>query len=396
MDIRARLLIAFSPLLVLLLGTAIALPNIERESTMLLERQVAAAENLSSLQSFEVYVVREHSAIIHLVEAEETAEARELFAHSRAGAEAALAQRTAAGFSAPDEAQIRARYADLAARHDQIAALFAADGLDAADDLLDDELTDELVDAILDLGATSRAALRADLDAAILALSASQRAALQRAALSTLGGIALALLLTWLLVGSVVRPLNLLTTDAERLATGQLSGELSPAGTISQIQRLRDAFQQLLDVNRNHAQQLTATLAELQERIAHEEQLRATVQALNVPVVPLGEGMLLLPLVGHLDEHRSATIIPAVLERIDQERAKALVIDLTGLPELSPGVVAQLRRLSEAARLLGCRVTLVGIRADQAASLVANDIVAGGAAIARDIPAVLSGGVWRP
>jgi hypothetical protein len=33
--------------------------------------------------------------------------------------------------------------------------------------------------------------------------------------------------------------------------------------------------------------------------------------------------------------------------------------------------------------------------ADQATSLAAGDLVAGGAAIARDIPAVL-GGAWRP
>lgn len=223
MDIRARLLIAFSPLLVLLIGTAIALPIIERDANTLLNRQLAAVDNLSSIQAFEVYVVREHSAIIH-----------------------------------------------------------------------------------------------------------------------------------------------------------------------SQIQRLRDAFQQLLDVNRKREQQLTTTLGELEERIAHEAQLRATVQALSVPTVPLGEGMLLLPLMGHLDAQRLAAITSEVLERIQQERARALVIDFTGLPELSTVVVAELGRMGEAARLLGCRATLVGIRAEHAASLAASDLASSGVAIARDIPALLS------
>jgi hypothetical protein len=53
-------------------------------------------------------------------------------------------------------------------------------------------------------------------------------------------------------------------------------------------------------------------------------------------------------------------------------------------------VVAELGKLVEAARLLGCRVTLVGIRAEHAASLAASDLVGSGVSIARDIPALLS------
>jgi anti-anti-sigma regulatory factor len=390
MDIRARLLIAFSPLLVLLIGTAIALPIIKRESNTLLANQLAAVDNLSSLQAFEVYVVREHSAIIHLIEAEEAGEASELFVASRAGAEAILAERERAGWVAPQEAQLRTLYSELKLLHDQVMNLFELDQLGEADDLLDGERADELVDTILALSAGDRTALREELASTTQALGASQNEALLRTALTTLIGIVLALLLAWLLVESVVRPLNRLTADAERLASGDQDGALSPVGRISQIQRLRDAFQQLLDVNRRREQQLTTTLGEIEERIAHEAQLRATVEALSVPTVPLGEGMLLLPLMGHLDAQRLASITHELLERIQQERAKALVIDFTGLPELSTGVVAELGQLVEAARLLGCRVTLVGIRAEHAASLAAGDLARSGVAIARDIPAVLS------
>lgn len=390
MDIRLRLFLAFTPLLVLLLLIGIGLPFVQREAAMLVARQTAAVESLSDLQALESNIVREHAAIVKLVEDEDTVQARTLFQQSRRDAEALVAIRAQPGYAiTPLDASLNGLYAALAQRHDAILARFDAGDLDGADDLLDGRETNDLLDLVITVSGEARESSHAQLDAATRELEARQFEILLRISLSTLAGVILALLLSWILVGGVVKPLNRLTTDAERLADDPHGADLGPAGSISQVQRLRDSFQQLLEANRNREQQLGASLAEREAQIARETQLRATVQALSVPVIPLSDGILLLPLVGHLDQDRSNDMIAAVLDAIHRSTAKALVIDLTGLTTLDDQASNQLCTLADAARLLGCRITLVGVRADQAIALVNEAFNSRGIRVVRDIPSAL-------
>lgn len=387
MDIRTRLLLAFAPLLVLLVGTAISLPIIQRQSQAITGRQFLAADTLDRLQSFEVSILREHAAIISLVEGEADAENVALFRESREGAQALLDVLATAG---PAEAALVERYMALRERHDAIFARYSAGDRDGADDLLDAPAIDELVGAIRTLGDEARVARRAEFDAASGELARSQSEALRRAALSTVMGIMAAILLTWVLVGQVSRPLDRLTADAERYAAGDLSGELSPGGNTTQVRRLRDAFQRLLDANQGRQQRLREAMAELEGRIDHEASLRATVDALSVPVMPLRDDTLLLPLVGHFDERRAGQLTRNLLEAIRTRRTRMAVLDLTGLAALTDTTAALLRETAVAARLLGCQVTLVGVRAEQATILAGADLAASGIATARDIPGVLA------
>lgn len=389
-DIRLRLLLAFTPLLVLLLGTAVALPFVQRESAQLIARQTAAVQSLSDLQALESNIVREHAAIITMVEAEETVESRAMFRESRRAAEELVAARAQPGYATtPLDASLNGLYAALAQRHDSILARLDAQDPEGADDLLDANETSDLLALVLEVSEQAREHSHAQLAAATRELEARQFDLLLRAALTTLAGVTLALLLSWLLVGSVVKPLNQLTGDAERLVADPHGADLGPAGTISQIHRLRDAFQELLEANRNREQELVTSLAEREAQIAREEQLRATVQALSVPVIPLSAGTLLLPLVGHLDQRRSDALLASVLAAIHHSTANKLVIDLTGLTQLDDQASHQLCTLADAARLLGCQIMLVGVRADQAMILTDERFSASGISVARDIPSAL-------
>ncbi len=390
MDIRARLLLAFAPLLILLLGTAIALPFIQRESRALLGQQVAAADNLSDIQTLELNIFHEHDAVIHVVEGED-AVALERFKQARADASAMIAHRSSSqGPSLPQDAELRSLYLALTRRHDIAIETFQAGDQVAAEDQMHEPSTDAILDRILVLSAQAKQASRAELDAVTLALQQNLQFALVRAAISTVVGVGIALLLAWLLVGQVVRPLNRLTADAERHAAGDVSARLSEGGNTAQVRRLRDAFQRLLDANHERQQRVQAARDELELRVVREERLRATVEALSVPVVPLRADTLLLPLVGHLDERRAAQVTDGLLAAIQERRARAVVLDITGLASLTDETARQLRRTAEAARLLGCRVTLVGVRPDQAIALVAGDLAAGEISTARDIPSLLA------
>ncbi|NTU85261.1 MAG: hypothetical protein HGA45_38885, partial [Chloroflexales bacterium] len=365
------------------------LPIIQRESQALLQRQADATEILTDVHNLELSVLNEHSAVIQLVEGEASG-SRERFERARKQVENLISFGAADGrMILPYEAELKSLYLALTRRHDIVLDTLAAGDHAAALRAIHEPSTDALLDRILTLGDRARAESRAALDEATVALQQSQYSTLVRAAVSTGAGVTLALLLSWLLVSQVVRPLNQLTADAERYAAGDVAGQLSSGGNATQIRRLRDAFQRLLDVNQARQERVQSTLSELEHRVAYEEQLRATVQALSVPVVPLQANTLLLPLVGHLDEQRSAELISNLLAAIQERRARAVVLDVTGLADLTEDTARLLGQAAQAARLLGCRITLVGVRSDQALALVAGDLAASGISVARDIPAVL-------
>jgi rsbT co-antagonist protein RsbR len=120
-----------------------------------------------------------------------------------------------------------------------------------------------------------------------------------------------------------------------------------------------------------------AMIAEREQRIeAQASQLRET----SIPIIPIYEGIFVLPLIGSIDSHRAGLIMETLLQRISETRATVVIIDITGVPVVDTGVAHYLLQTSRAVRLLGAEVVLVGIGADIAQTIVQlgidlNDIV---------------------
>lgn len=96
------------------------------------------------------------------------------------------------------------------------------------------------------------------------------------------------------------------------------------------------------------------------------------VRDLETPVIPLLDDVLLLPLVGHMDTRRAAQLNETVLETVHAQRAKLLIIDITGLSVVDTAVAQRLVHLAHGVKLLGARVLLTGIRAEIAQTIVAQ------------------------
>jgi anti-anti-sigma regulatory factor len=124
-----------------------------------------------------------------------------------------------------------------------------------------------------------------------------------------------------------------------------------------------------------------------QAQLARERELQATIRALSLPVTALGPHTLFLPLVGHLDAERSKQLEQTLLQAIQQRRARAVVIDVNGMATFDELIMQTLIRVGQGARLLGAKVTLVGVRADLALQLA--QLPSGLFQYARDIPAAL-------
>jgi rsbT co-antagonist protein RsbR len=116
------------------------------------------------------------------------------------------------------------------------------------------------------------------------------------------------------------------------------------------------------------------TWQEAQDRLEEREQAlqdqSRLIQELSTPIVPIYEGVLVLPLVGAVDSRRATQIMESVLEKIVEYQADVLILDITGVPVVDTGVANYLLQMARAVTLLGARVVLVGIGAEIAQTIV--------------------------
>lgn len=183
---------------------------------------------------------------------------------------------------------------------------------------------------------------------------------------------------TWL-----VRPIKLLHEAAVRLASGDLTARAGlkrndELGVLAQsfdhmaatMQRsTADLEAQYADANlaRSAAEQASAKIA---AQLAMIEQQRAIISEMSVPILPLTDSTLIMPLVGALDSARIAQAQDRALHTIQHSAARQLILDITGVPIVDTQVALGLMQIVQAAQLLGCMVTLVGIRPEVAQAIV--------------------------
>jgi anti-anti-sigma regulatory factor len=111
-------------------------------------------------------------------------------------------------------------------------------------------------------------------------------------------------------------------------------------------------------------------LEDLKAQSEHQSDLLRDIKVLSAPVVIVHDEIIVLPLVGQLDEPRASFVRQALLQGIVRHRAKFALIDLTGLPLVDREMVHHLETMSHAGRLLGAEVVFVGLHARTAAEMI--------------------------
>ena len=97
---------------------------------------------------------------------------------------------------------------------------------------------------------------------------------------------------------------------------------------------------------------------------------QAAIRELSTPVIRVHHRVLLLPLVGTVDSHRAAQIMETLLLKVVDEQAKAVIIDIAGVPTVDTLVADHLIKTTDAVRLLGAETILTGISAQIARTMV--------------------------
>lgn len=127
-------------------------------------------------------------------------------------------------------------------------------------------------------------------------------------------------------------------------------------------------LERLHEITFHGAQVLAGIFYRVREEMLQEQalQLRETAS----PIIPLYKGILVLPLVGTIDEHRAAQIMESLLQGIAREHANVVVMDITGVPMVDTQVANYLIQAARMARLLGAQVVLVGLGPEIAQTIV--------------------------
>jgi anti-anti-sigma regulatory factor len=94
------------------------------------------------------------------------------------------------------------------------------------------------------------------------------------------------------------------------------------------------------------------------------------IRELSTPVLQVRDRLLIVPVIGIVDTQRARQITESMLRAIRSNRARAVVMDITGVPMVDSKVANHLIQSVEAARLMGAIVIITGLSPEIAQTLV--------------------------
>jgi rsbT co-antagonist protein RsbR len=133
-----------------------------------------------------------------------------------------------------------------------------------------------------------------------------------------------------------------------------------------------EKLNRILDAYEPAANRIANTVAVgfVQERERVIRQQQEAIRELSTPVLQVRERLLILPIIGVIDPQRARQLTEQLLRAIRTNRAKVVVIDITGVAAMDVTVANHLVQTVEASRLLGATVIVTGLSPEIAQTLV--------------------------
>jgi rsbT co-antagonist protein RsbR len=114
----------------------------------------------------------------------------------------------------------------------------------------------------------------------------------------------------------------------------------------------------------------TVAVGFVQERERVIRQQQEAIRELSTPVLQVRERLLILPIIGVIDAQRARQLTEQLLRAIRNNRARVVVIDITGVPSVDAKVANHLVQTVDATRLMGASVIVTGLSSEIALTLV--------------------------
>ena len=133
-----------------------------------------------------------------------------------------------------------------------------------------------------------------------------------------------------------------------------------------------DLLNRVLNAYEPAANRIATTVAgsfvEERERVIRQQE--DSLRELSTPVLQVRERLLILPIIGVLDKERAHQLTEQLLGGIRTHRARVVVIDITGVPDVDEAVADHLVKTVDASRLMGAGVIITGLSSEIAQTLV--------------------------
>jgi rsbT co-antagonist protein RsbR len=136
-------------------------------------------------------------------------------------------------------------------------------------------------------------------------------------------------------------------------------------GDVALLSRVLDAYEPAAN---RIANTVGVSFVEERERVIRQQQ--EAIGELSTPVLQVRERLLILPIIGVLDDQRARQLTEQLLRAIRATRAKMVVIDVTGVAALDSAVANHLVQTVDASGLMGASVIITGLSSEIAMTLV--------------------------
>jgi anti-anti-sigma regulatory factor/cell fate (sporulation/competence/biofilm development) regulator YmcA (YheA/YmcA/DUF963 family) len=100
-----------------------------------------------------------------------------------------------------------------------------------------------------------------------------------------------------------------------------------------------------------------------------DEELKAFIKELATPAIEAVEGVVVMPLVGKLTSDRALDAMEVLLNKLEEVRGKAGIIDITGVSGIDSAVADNLIRTMESIKLFGAEPLITGVSGKTAQNL---------------------------
>jgi len=166
-----------------------------------------------------------------------------------------------------------------------------------------------------------------------------------------------------------VRPMGI---GLDLVALHKNGAEIPVEVSLSPMQSAEGSFviSTLRDVSQR--KQAEQERLQMQEEIIRMQSL--LLDMLSTPLLTVGEGIVVMPLIGTMDTRRADHMVETLLQGVAERQADFALIDITGVPVVDTQVAAIFMRCVQAVRLLGAQVVITGIRPEIAQTLVGLDV----------------------
>ncbi|HET6464162.1 MAG TPA: STAS domain-containing protein [Nitrospiria bacterium] len=134
---------------------------------------------------------------------------------------------------------------------------------------------------------------------------------------------------------------------------------------IAILNRVLDAYEPAANRIAN-----TVGVGFVQERERIIRQQQEAIRELSTPVLQVRDRLLILPIIGVIDPQRARQLTEQLLRGIRSNRAKVVVIDITGVPSVDAAIANHLVQAVDASRLMGATVIVTGLSSEIAQTLV--------------------------